>query len=68
MSQARMNQPRTSVKSGPASLIGGIAVAVASFVLWAAVTHELGVDTNAMLVFGLLVAAGIGVWIRKADL
>jgi len=63
-----MNQPRASVKSGPASLIGGIAVAVASFVLWAAVTHELGADTIAMLALGLLVAAGIGVWIRKADL
>jgi hypothetical protein len=63
-----MSQSRTGVKAGRASLIGGIAVAVASFVLWAAITHELGIDTNAMLVFGLLVAAGIGVWIRKADL
>ena len=63
-----MSQPRASVKAGRASLIGGIAVAAASFVLWAAVTHELGIDTNAMLVFGLLVASGIGVWIRKADL
>jgi hypothetical protein len=63
-----MNHPRANVKSGPASLIGGIAVAAASFVLWAAVTHELGADTIAMLALGLLVAAGIGVWIRKADL
>ena len=63
-----MNQPRVTVKVGRASLIGGIAVAAASFVLWAAVTHELGIDTNAMLVLGVLVAAGVGTWIRKADL
>ena len=63
-----MSQPRTAIKTGRASLIGGIAVAVASFVLWAAVTHELGVDTPAWLVLGLLVAGGIGTWIRVADL
>jgi hypothetical protein len=63
-----MIRPRGHVKPGRASLIGGIAVAAASFVLWAAVTHELGADTTAMLAFGLLVAAGIGAWIRLADL
>ena len=50
------------------SLIGGIAVAVASFVLWVAITHELGADTTAVLVVGLCVAIGIGTWIRVADL
>jgi hypothetical protein len=37
-------------------------------VLWAAVAHELAADTNATLILGLLVATGIGVWIRLADL
>jgi hypothetical protein len=56
------------VKTGRASLIGGIAVAAASFALWAAVTHELAADTTPMLIVGLCVAAGIGIWIRVADL
>jgi hypothetical protein len=63
-----MKHPRTSIKTGRASLIGGIAVAIASFVLWFAISHELGVDTVVMLVLGLLVAGGIGTWIRVADL
>jgi len=63
-----MNQSRSRIKPGRASLIGGAAVAIASFVLWAAVTHELGADTTVVLVVGLLVAAGIGTWIRVADL
>jgi hypothetical protein len=63
-----MNQSRARVKTGRASLIGGIAVGVASFVLWAAVTHEFAADTTAMLIVGLCVAAGIGTWIRMADL
>jgi hypothetical protein len=63
-----MSETRTRIKPGRASLVGGIAVAVASFVLWAAVTHELAVDTTAMFVVGLCVAAGIGAWIRLADL
>ncbi len=63
-----MNAPRTRIKPGRASLIGGVAVAIASFVLWAAVTHELGADTTATLIAGLIVAAGIGTWIRLADL
>ena len=63
-----MNQPRARMKPGRASLIGGVAVAVASFVLWACVTHELGADTTVMLILGLFVAGGIGTWIRVADL
>lgn len=63
-----MIQPHTRIKPGRASLIGGIAVAAASFILWAAVTHELAADTTATLIVGLCVAAGIGVWIRMADL
>ena len=63
-----MNQPRTRIKPGRASLVGGIAVGIASFVLWAAVSHELAADTPLCLVLGLLVATGIGTWIRVADL
>ncbi|MGD0434284.1 MAG: hypothetical protein ABSA58_24660 [Acetobacteraceae bacterium] len=63
-----MNQPRARIKPGRASLIGGIAVTVASFILWLGVTHEMGVDTEAVLALGVCVAAGIGIWIRLADL
>jgi len=63
-----MSQTRARIKPGRASLIGGAAVAVASFVLWFAVTHELGADSVAMLALGALAAAGIGTWIRVADL
>lgn len=63
-----MNQPRARIKPGRASLIGGIAVGLASFILWAGVAHELAADTTPTLVVGLCVAAGIGTWIRVADL
>jgi protein-S-isoprenylcysteine O-methyltransferase Ste14 len=59
---------RAHVKTGKASLIGGIAVAIAVLVLWTAVAHELSVDSLPMIGLGLLVAAGIGTWIRMADL
>jgi hypothetical protein len=60
--------PRGTIKPGKASLIGGIAVAVASLVLWVAVAHELGADTVPWLAAGVIVAAAIGTWIRVADL
>jgi hypothetical protein len=63
-----MIQPRARIKPGRASLIGGIAVGIASFILWAAVTRELGVATPVILLLGVCVAAGIGAWIRVADL
>jgi hypothetical protein len=63
-----MSQSRSPIKTGRASLIGGIAVAVASFILWTLITHELGIDTPALLFCGLLVAAAVGLWIRVADL
>jgi len=63
-----MIAPRTRIKPGKASLIGGAAVAVASFVLWTAIVHEIGRDTLPWIALGLLVAAGIGVWVRLADL
>ncbi len=60
--------PPGRIKSGKASLIGGIVVGVASFVLWAAITRDLGVDTVPCLVTGLVVSGAIGTWIRIADL
>ncbi len=55
-------------KSGKASLIGGIVVGIACFVLWAAIARDLAADSPACLAVGLAVSAGIGAWIRKADL
>ncbi len=63
-----MNEVRSRIKPGRASLIGGVAVAVASFIIWAAVSRELGFETPAVLGVGLLAAVGIGIWIRLADL
>jgi hypothetical protein len=59
---------RARIKPGKASLIGGIAVGVAVFVLWAAIAHELAADGAVTLAAGLLVAAGVAAWIRLADL
>ena len=55
------------VKTGNASLIGGIALGIAGFVLWTAVAHELSADSTPMIGLGMLVTAGIGTWIRVAD-
>ena len=63
-----MSSPRTHVTTGKASLIGGIVVAIASMVLWLAVTHELGFHGPLVLGAGLLVAAMAGIWTRLADL
>ena len=49
-------------------VVGGIAVGVASLVLWVAIAHELGTDGVAIVVAGVVVAAGIAAWIRLADL
>jgi lipopolysaccharide export LptBFGC system permease protein LptF len=56
------------IKQGKASLIGGIAVGVATFVLWNAVAHELAADSPLAIIAGALVAVGIATWIRVADL
>jgi uncharacterized membrane-anchored protein len=63
-----MSRAAAPSKSGRASLIGGAAVAVASLILWIAVTRELGAFTPAWLVLGLVISGGIGAWIRIADL
>jgi uncharacterized membrane protein (UPF0136 family) len=56
------------IKPGRASLIGGIAVGVASFALWAAILREVGSATGAWLVLGALISICIAAWIRLADL
>jgi hypothetical protein len=63
-----MSERRARIKPGRASLIGGIAVGIASFVLWIGVTRELGADTPIWLILGVLVSGGIATWIRIADL
>jgi hypothetical protein len=60
--------PRGRIKTGKASLVGGIAVAIAAFALWTVITRELGADSTPWLVLGLAVSAGVGAWIRIADL
>jgi hypothetical protein len=59
---------RVRIKPGKASLIGGIAVGVAVFVLWGAIAHELAADNAPVLIAGMLVAAAVASWIRLADL
>jgi hypothetical protein len=56
------------IKQGKASLVGGVAVGMAVLVLWTAIAHELASDSAAIIAVGVLVAAGIAVWIRVADL
>ena len=59
---------RARIKPGRASLIGGIAAGIASFVLWMAVTHDAGFAGTAWIVAGLLLSAAVAAWIRVADL
>ncbi len=56
------------IKQGKASLIGGIAVGVAAFILWTAIAQELASCTLLVVIAGLAVSAGIAAWIRVADL
>ena len=63
-----MNTQHAHVTTGRASLIGGIVVAIAVMVLWAAAAHELGFDSPMDLGLGAAVAAAAGIWTRLADL
>jgi hypothetical protein len=62
------SSPRGSVAGGRASLIGGIVVGIAVFLLWLALMHELGTEGLVSAAIGLIISAGIGIWIRRADL
>ena len=55
----------THVKRSMPSLIGGIFTAVVAFVLWLLL---FGAASVPMTVLGAAVSAGLGTWIRLADL
>jgi hypothetical protein len=59
---------RARIKQGKASLVGGAAVGIAVLVLWVAIAHELAADGVVAMAAGVLVASGVAVWIRLADL
>jgi hypothetical protein len=56
------------INPSKASLVGGIAVGIASMVLWVAVTRELGFGGPVTMGVGLLVCAAVAIWTRVADL
>jgi hypothetical protein len=53
------------VKRALPSLIGGIFTAIVAFVLWLLL---FGIGNLLMIALGALVAIGLGIWIRLADL
>lgn len=63
-----MSGNRVRIKTGKASLIGGIAVGIASLAIWVGVTRELGFSGVLVVALGVLVSAGVATWIRVADL
>lgn len=63
-----MSGNRVRIKTGKASLIGGIAVGIASLAIWVGVTRELGFSGVLVVALGVLVSVGVATWIRVADL
>jgi hypothetical protein len=57
--------PAVPVKRSMPSLIGGVFTAIAVFVLWLLL---FGTGSVVTIALGLVVAAGLGAWIRLADL
>jgi hypothetical protein len=55
----------TTVKRALPSLIGGIFSAIVAFVLWLLL---FGTASIPMVALGLVIAVGLGTWIRLADL
>jgi hypothetical protein len=53
------------VKRSLPSLIGGSFTAIVAFILWLLI---FGTGNIAMIAFGVLIAGGLGTWIRLADL
>jgi hypothetical protein len=53
------------VKRSLPSLIGGIFTGIVAFVLWLLL---FGTASISMILLGVVVAAGLGTWIRLADL
>jgi len=58
----------TRLKRSPASLFGAFVIALGVFVLWHLVGRQLGYTDTLTQLFGLAVAAAVGVYIRVADL
>ena len=56
------------IKKSRASFIGGIAVGIGVMVLWTAITRDLDVAGNGMLLLGIAVSLLVGLWIWRADL
>jgi hypothetical protein len=63
-----MSASSKRINPSKASLVGGIAVGIASMVLWLAVTRELGFGGALTLAAGLLISIAVAVWTRIADL
>jgi len=57
--------PTVPVKRSMPSLIGGIFTALAVFVLWLLL---FGTGSVLTIALGVLIAGGLGTWIRLADL
>jgi hypothetical protein len=57
--------PAVHVKRALPSLIGGIFTAIVVFVLWLLL---FGTASLPITLLGLAIAAGLGIWIRLADL
>jgi|GEM_PF-870782 hypothetical protein len=68
MSTRRVHVTTGKARLNNSSLVGGIVVAVATMVLWLAVTGELGFHDTISLGAGVAVSAAAGVWTRLADL
>ncbi|MBV1797497.1 hypothetical protein [Siccirubricoccus sp. G192] len=56
------------IKRSRASLVGGIAVGIGVFALWAAIARDLAADGIGLLALGAVVAGLVGLWIWRADL
>jgi hypothetical protein len=58
------------VKRNIASLVGGVVIAAGCFVLWILVASELlhAMPGITIIAAGAILAIGVGVWIRLADL
>ena len=59
--------PAGKIKHGRASLIGGLATGACVLALWAAGIWELGAGALSVLP-GVLLAAVVAAWVRRADL
>ncbi|MDZ7788206.1 MAG: hypothetical protein U5K73_08835 [Halofilum sp. (in: g-proteobacteria)] len=57
--------PQQHIKRSPASLYGGIVIALVVFALWTLILWE---PSATQVVIGAIVAGAIGIWTRLANL